>query len=65
MRLYDKITGLTSTVQLTLRNPDLSRQRNHGTVVIEVNDDHSKGGRASQPWGSPVCCRNNEPGATK
>lgn len=40
---------------------DLLRQRNHWAVVIEVSDDDSEGGRASQPWGSPVCCCDNKP----
>lgn len=44
---------------------DLSRQRNHGTVVIKVNDDDSEGGRAGKSRGSSVCCGNNKPGATK
>lgn len=40
---------------------NLLRERNHWAVVIEVSNNDSEGRRASQSWGSPVCCCDNKP----
>lgn len=40
---------------------NLLRERNHWAVVIEVSNNDSEGRRASQSWGSPVCCCDYKP----
>lgn len=46
---------------LTLGDPDLLGQRDSGTVVILVNNNHGQCRRAGQSGTSSVSCRDDQP----